>query len=166
MQRAIAFSRRGKLVQAQNAIEKAQKIRPTDAFFQDLKAELLMRNRQFSKAAEAYEKAVSMAPEEALIRAGQGRALLAAGQTENALQALKKAHEMDFKNITLLHDLALAYAKLGNEGMASLITAERFGLKGDLKDAQYHAKKAEALLPPGSPSWQRAQDIINSNHLK
>lgn len=166
MQRAIAFSRRGKLVQAQNAIEKAQKIRPTDAFFQDLKAELLMRNRQFSKAAEAYEKAVSMAPEEALIRAGQGRALLAAGQTENALQALKKAHEMDFKNITLLHDLALAYAKLGNQGMASLITAERFGLKGDLKDAQYHAKKAEALLPQGSPSWQRAQDIVNSNHLK
>ena len=56
MQRAIAFSRRGKLVQAQNAVEKAQKIRPADAFFQDLKAELLMRNRQFSKATEAYEK--------------------------------------------------------------------------------------------------------------
>ena len=107
-----------------------------------------------------------MAPEEALIRAGQGRALLAAGQTENALQALKKAHEMDFKNITLLHDLALAYAKLGNQGMASLITAERFGLKGDLKDAQFHAKKAEGLLPQGSTSWQRAQDIVKSNHLK
>ena len=107
-----------------------------------------------------------MAPEEPLIRAGQGSALLAAGQTENALQALQKAHEMDLKKFTLLHDLALAYAKFGNQGMASLITAERFGLKGGFKDAQYRAKKAEALLPQGSPAWQRAQDIVNSNHLK
>ena len=166
MQRAIAFSRRSNLTEALNNIEKAQKIRPRDPFFQDLKAELLMRNRQFSQAADAYAKAVSMAPDEALILAGQGRALLAAGQTESALQPLKKAHEMDFKNISLLHDLAVAYEKLGNQGMASLITAQRFGLKGNLKDAEYHAKKAEALLPQGSPSWQRAQDIVNSNNLK
>ena len=166
MQRAIAFSRRGKLIQALKAIEKAQKIRPTDPFFQDLKAELLMRNRQFSQAANAYAKAVSMAPDQSLILAGQGRALLASGQTESALQPLKKAYEMDFKNITLLHDLALAYAKLENQGMASLITAERFGLKGNLKDAMRHAKKAVSLLPQGSPPWQRAQDIVNSNQLK
>ena len=166
MQRAIAFSRRGKLIQALKAIEKAQKIRPTDPFFQDLKAELLMRNRQFSQAANAYAKAVSMAPDQSLILAGQGRALLASGQTESALQSLKKAYEIDFKNITLLHDLALAYAKLENQGMASLITAERFGLKGDLKDALRHAKKAVSLLPQGSPPWQRAQDIVNSNQLK
>ena len=166
MQRAIAFSRRGKLTQALKAIEKAQKIRPTDPFLQDLKAELLMQNKQFSQAADAYAKAVSMAPDQALILAGQGRALLAAGQTESALQPLKKAYEMDFKNITLLHDLALAYAKLENQGMASLITAERFGLKGDLKDALWHAKKAVSLLPQGSPPWQRAQDIVNSNQLK
>ena len=166
MQRAIAFSRRGKLTQALKAIEKAQKIRPTDPFFQDLKAELLMRNRQFSQAANAYAKAVSMAPDQSLILAGQGRALLASGQTESALQPLKKAYEIDFKNITLLHDLALAYAKLENQGMASLITAERFGLKGNLKDAMRHAKKAVSLLPQGSPPWQRAQDIVNSNQLK
>ena len=166
MQRAIAFSRRGKLTQALKAIEKAQKFRPADLFFQDLKAELLMQNRQFSQAANAYAKAVSMAPDQSLILAGQGRALLASGQTESALQSLKKAYEIDFKNITLLHDLALAYAKLENQGMASLITAERFGLKGNLKDAMRHAKKAVSLLPQGSPPWQRAQDIVNSNQLK
>ncbi len=166
MQRAIAFSRRGKLTQALKAIEKAQKFRPADLFFQDLKAELLMQNRQFSQAANAYAKAVSMAPDQSLILAGQGRALLASGQTESALKPLKKAYEMDFKNITLLHDLALAYAKLENQGMASLITAERFGLKSNLKDAMRHAKKAVSLLPQGSPPWQRAQDIVNSNQLK
>ena len=125
-----------------------------------------MRNRQFSQAADAYSKAVSMAPDQALILAGQGRALLAAGQNISALQSLKKARDMDFKNINLLHDLALVYAKLENQGMAALITAERFGLTGALKDAQRHAKKAEALLPQGSPPWQRAQDILNANHLK
>ena len=166
MQRAIALSRRGKLPQALKAIEKAQALRPNDPFFQDLKAELLMRNRQFSQAADAYSKAVSMAPDQALMLAGQGRALLAAGQNKSALQSLKKARDMDFKNINLLHDLALVYAKLENQGMAALITAERFGLTGALKDAQRHAKKAEALLPQGSPPWQRAQDILNANHLK
>ena len=35
MQRAIAFSRRGMLTQALKAIEKDQKFRPTDPFFQD-----------------------------------------------------------------------------------------------------------------------------------
>ena len=166
MQRAIALSCRGKLPQALKAIEKAQALRPNDPFFQDLKAELLMRNRQFSQAADAYSKAVSMAPDQALMLAGQGRALLAAGQNKSALQSLKKARDMDFKNINLLHDLALVYAKLENQGMAALITAERFGLTGALKDAQRHAKKAEALLPQGSPPWQRAQDILNANHLK
>ena len=122
-----------------------------------------MQNKQFSQAADAYAKAVSMAPDQALILAGQGRALLAAGKTKSALQPLKKARDMDFKNITLLHDLALVYAKLENQGMASLITAERFALKGNLKDAQRHAKKAEALLPQGSPPWQRAQDILKAD---
>ena len=119
-----------------------------------------MRNRQFSQAADAYSKAVSMAPDQALILAGQGRALLAAGQNKSALQSLKRARDIDFKNINLLHDLALVYAKLENQGMAALITAERFGLTGALKDAQRHAKKAEALLPQGSPRGK------SSRHLK
>ena len=125
-----------------------------------------MRNRQFSQAANAYAKAVSKAPDQSLIIAGQGRALLAAGQTESALQPLKKAYEMDFKNITLLHDLALAYPKLENQGIESLITAGPFDLQDKLKYAMRHAKKAVPLLPQGSPPLQRVQDIVNSNQLK
>ena len=166
MQNAIALSRRGKLLQAIEAVEKAQKTRPNDPFFQDLKAEILMRNRQFSGAVDVYEKAVAMAPDQALILAAYGRALLAAGHTKDALHSLKRARDLDFLNTKLLHDLALAYAKTGNRGMASLITAERFGLKGNLEDAKRHAKKAEALLPHGSPAWQRAQDMLHEHDLK
>ena len=60
----------------------------------------------------------------------------------------------------VLRDLGGAYAQLGNAGMASLLTAERYALLGRPKDATIHAKRAFDLLKRGSPGWQRAQDVL------
>ena len=60
----------------------------------------------------------------------------------------------------MLRDLALAEARLGNEGAAALATAERFVLEGRFRDADRNAERAAALLPEGSPGWRRAQDVI------
>ena len=60
----------------------------------------------------------------------------------------------------MLRDLALAEARLGNDGAAALATAERFALEGDFADAHRNAERAAALLPIGSPGWRRAQDVI------
>jgi predicted Zn-dependent protease len=49
---------------------------------------------------------------------------------------------------------------MGNRGMASVLTAERYAMAGRLKDARIHAERASDLLPRGSPGWQRAQDIL------
>ena len=46
--------------------------------------------------------------------------------------------------------------------MASLVTAERYALQGKIKDAKLHAKRASDRLPTGSPSWQRAQDVLDT----
>ena len=164
MKRAIAFSRRGKLDQALKEVEKAQEKRPNDPFFQDLKAEILMRNKQYLRAVTEYEKAVALAPDQSLVLSGYGRALLAAGKTKTALEALSKARDLDELSSRLLHDLALAHAKIGNRGMAALITAERFSLMGRFNDAKHQAEIAEALLPQGSPTWQRAQDVLHSDY--
>lgn len=164
MQRAIAFSRRGKLDQALKEVEKAQEKRPNDPFFQDLKAEILMRNKQYLRAVTEYEKAVALAPDQSLVLSGYGRALLAAGKTKTALEALSKARDLDELSSRLLHDLALAHAKIGNRGMAALITAERFSLMGRFNDAKHQAEIAGALLPEGSPTWQRAQDVLHSDY--
>ena len=60
----------------------------------------------------------------------------------------------------MLRDLALAEARLGNEGAAALATAERFLLEGELGDAGRNAARAAALLPEGSPGWRKAEDVL------
>jgi predicted Zn-dependent protease len=60
----------------------------------------------------------------------------------------------------MLRDLSVAYAQSKQPGMAALVTAERYALRGRLKDAGIHAKRATGLLPRGSGPWQRAQDVL------
>jgi predicted Zn-dependent protease len=46
--------------------------------------------------------------------------------------------------------------------MASLSIAERYALRGRLKDAAIHARRAVGLLPNGSAAWQRANDVLTA----
>jgi predicted Zn-dependent protease len=161
MRSAIAHGRAGQLNLAISAIDRAIAQRPNDPFYQDLKAELYMRNRAFFQSARAYKKAHDMRPKDAIILAGYGRALLADGQFSQALDILERARVRDFRNSALLRDLGVAYSKLGKNAMASLVTAERYALQGRIKDAKVHANRAAAGLPVGSPSWQRAQDVVD-----
>lgn len=161
MRSSIAHGRAGQLNLAIQAIDRAIAQRPNDPFYQDLKAELYMRNRAFSQSARAYKKAHDMRPKDAIILAGYGRALLADGQSSQAMDILERARVRDFRNSALLRDLGVAYSKLGKNAMASLVTAERYALQGRIKDAKVHANRAAAGLPVGSPSWQRAQDVVD-----
>jgi len=61
-----------------------------------------------------------------------------------------------------LTELAAAYARQGNKGMASLVTAERYAMTGRLEDAGLHAQRASDLLPRGSTGWRRAQDVLSA----
>ncbi|MFK7753699.1 MAG: M48 family metalloprotease [Sedimentitalea sp.] len=160
MREAIAYHRRNDLKRALAAINGAIALRPRDAFYYDLKGQILMESRQTSAAVAAYKTAVSLAPSDALVQAGYGRALLAAGQPKSALQALERSRARDFRNTRMLRDMAVAYAKTNQIGMASVVTAERYALQGRLKDAGIHAKRASGALPRGSGAWQRAQDVL------
>ena len=119
-----------------------------------------MENRQFASALSSYKTAISIEPNSALLQGSYGRALLAAGQTKAALKALEASRSRDFRNSRVLRDLASAYAKNGQVGMASAITAERYALIGRLEDAHIHAKRALELLDTGTTTWQRAQDVL------
>ena len=161
LRRAVAFSRQGKVSSALEEMDKAQALRPKDPYLQELKAELLMRNKHFAQSVKEYSKAVSMNPHNALALSGYGRALLANKQTTKALSVLKKAREIDFRNTRLLRDLAITYSQLGKNNMAALVTAERYALTGNIKDAIIHARRASKGLPNGSAAWQRAQDVLD-----
>ena len=67
------------------------------------------------------------------------------------MQALSASRDRDFRNAAMLRDLGVAYAKTGQGGMASLVTAERFALSGRLDDALIHATRAAGLCRGGPP---------------
>ncbi len=160
MREASAHHQNRNLASARAAIDAALEIRPNDPFYYELKGQILLENRRVKEAIGAYKLAVENAPNDALILAGYGRALLSDGQTKNALQALEKARSRDYRNARLMQDLAIAYSKTGNNGMASTVTAERYALEGRLSDAGIHARRAVGQLPEGSTGWQRAHDIM------
>ena len=159
MREAIAWHRQSDRAKAISAIDKAIAMRPNDPFFWELKGQILLESRQFNAAVGAYKRSAELAPRNALCLGGYGRALLAAGNPKAALVPLEKSRSLDFRDARVLRDLGAAYAQTGNNGMASLATAERYALVGRLKDAGFHATRASALLPAGSNGWRRAQDI-------
>nr|WP_037254746.1 M48 family metalloprotease [Roseobacter sp. SK209-2-6] len=160
MREAIAHHRRRDMKKALSALSRAQQIRPNDAYFYELKGQILMENRRWAAAKSAYGRAVQLAPSNALLLASYGRAQLASGQPRAALKSMERSRSLDFRNALLLRDMSQAYAKTGQMGQAALVTAERYALAGRLDDAGLHAKRASALLPRGSAAWQRAQDVL------
>ncbi len=160
LREAIAWHQNRNLPKALAAIDAAIAIRPQDPFYRDLKGQILLENRQWSAALAAYGKAVNLDPGDALLRGDYGRALLANKQYKDAQIQLEKSVSLDPRNPPVLRDLGQAYSRLGQNGMASLVTAERYALAGRLDDAEIHARRAYDLLPKGSAASRRADDIL------
>jgi predicted Zn-dependent protease len=160
MRQAIAHHRNHKFSQAIKSIDGAIALRPKDGYYYDLKGQILMENRQWGPAVAAYAAAVKLAPNEPLILGGLGRAQLAAGQTKTALKTLERARARDFRDPKVLRDLANAYAKTGQTGMAALTSAERYALTGRFESAAVQARRAVTMLPKGSVPARRAQDVL------
>jgi predicted Zn-dependent protease len=160
LREAVAQHRQSRTKEALRAIDSALALRPNDPFLHDQRGQILLETRNFSAAISAYGRAVQLAPNDPLILSGYGRALLIGDRFKEAQQVLEKARTIDFRDSTMLRDLSVAYARLGQNGMASVVTAERYAISGRLSDAAIHAKRATGLLPEGSGPWQRAQDVL------
>ncbi|MCL5778729.1 M48 family metalloprotease [Limibaculum sp. FT325] len=161
--KAVAYHRLPDQPRALAAMDRLLALRPNDPFYLELKGQLLFEQARPEEAVTFYRKAVAAAPAEPLLKAGLGRVLLALGTKSadaEALQILESARRDDPGDPSMLRDLAVAYNRAGNDGMAALVTAERLALGGDRKDAALHARRASTILPEGSPGWLRAQDIV------
>ena len=161
--RAIAYHRQGKLKPALDSMAALLAARPDDAYYHELRGQILLEGRQAAAAVQSYRRAVALAPKEPLILAGLGRAQLALNSrsgNRQALATLRRAYGMDPRDARMLRDLSVAWARAGNNGMAALTAAERYALMGRFKDAETNAKRAEGLLARGSFGWLRAQDIL------
>lgn len=162
-ERAVALHRLPAPQQAVQAAERLIAMRPSDPFYHELKGQILLESGQAAAAVPSYREAVRLAPEEPLLKAGLGRALLQLNSPSadaEALAILESARRDDLADASALRDLATAYDRAGNRGMATLATAERYALSGDTESAVSLARRAVEILPQGSPGWLRAQDIL------
>lgn len=162
--RAIELHRAPRPDEAIAAADKLIKMRPKDPFYWELKGQILFESGRGGKAVGPYERALQYAPNEPLIAAGLGKALLTLNTpkaNKRALEILKKAAIQDPYDPGLRRPLARAYALNGQEGWASVVTAERLALAGRIGDAHRQARRAQAQLPAGSPGWRRAEDVLS-----
>lgn len=160
---AIAEHRLANTRVALAKVDELMALRPGDPYYTELKGQILFETGDPGAAVPLYREASALVPRDALIRAGLGRALLAlndAAADAEALEVLERAHRDEPSDPIGLRSLATAYARAGNNGMATLATAERFALAGRTDDAHLHARRASGLLAEGSPGWIRAQDIL------
>ncbi|UCI17593.1 M48 family metalloprotease [Mesorhizobium sp. B2-1-8] len=145
-----------------NALIKAQ---PKNAYFQELRGDILLKANKPGDAADAYSKAVSLDPARSgLLPVSLGQALMAVGTPDSLKKAVVQINNglgRDKENSTGYRYLAQAYGKLGDIPGADLATAEGHFYSGDYKDAKIFAMRAQQQMKRGEPRWIRAQDIIN-----
>lgn len=160
--RAIALYRKGNLGSALLTIDGLLKEYPNDPYFNEVKGQMLYENGRAAESVASYRRAVQLLPATGILKIDLARALLDTNNADNdreAIRNLELAVQQEAGSFELWRLLASAYSKQNNAGMTSLARAEMAILRGQRAEAQSHAATAERSLQPGTPAWQRAQDI-------
>ncbi len=161
--RAIASFNSGGLAAALPLIDDILREQPGNGYFWEQKADFLSRGGKHSEAALALRKALTLSPNQPLMQAELAQELLGAQDKRSLTEVVKLLRKtvLNDENPNAFRQLATAYFGLGDEGNADLASAQASVLEGRVKDAKGFAKRAQALLPSGSQSWLKADDIIN-----
>ncbi len=162
---AVAYYRRADLDKAVTLIDGLIAERPDDPFFHELKGQMLFEHGNIPDALPQYEKAVNLYPQSALLKTDLARIQIESGDPallEPAIGHLRVSAVTDSDRVLVWYLLAKAYGLNGDMGMSAMAMAERAFLKGNQKEARYHAEKAQKMLPFGSPGWLKTEDILSS----
>ena len=160
--RAIALYRTGSLGSALLTIDGLLKEHPNDPYFNELKGQMLYENGHIAEAVPAYRRAVQLLPGAGILKVEFATALLETHNPTNdqeAVRNLEIARQSESDSLELWRLMSIGYARLNNRGMTSLARAEMAVLRRQRSEAQALADGAIRELKPGTPAWQRAQDI-------
>ncbi|MCH9018999.1 MAG: M48 family metalloprotease [Proteobacteria bacterium] len=144
---------------------------PEDAYFHELRGQILFENGRGSEALGSYRRSVELAPGAPLIRVGLAQALVESNDRAALAEAtghLEIAVRQDDENARAWRLLSIVYGRADRFGMSALASAEQAMLTSRPKDARSFAQRAGKLLPAGSPGGLRAEDIERAaeNDLK
>lgn len=165
--RAAAYHLRSDEAAARKEIEGLIAEDPANPYYRELQGQIYFEHGHVAEAIGPHAKAVELAPNKPLLRVNLAQAMLATDNPEYnkaALENLEWAMRQDPEILIGWHQLAIAYARDGQNGMASLASAERYSRSGGGgAETMLHARRATKELPEGSPGWLRAQDILETN---
>jgi predicted Zn-dependent protease len=160
--RTIAAFRTLNFDKAQTLIDGLLKKAPDDAYYNEIKGQMLFETGKAADAVPYYEKAVKMS-NSPLLKIDLAQARLEVGTPQQIKQAQKELQDASLyerRNSKLWRLAAIAYGRDNQLGMAALASAEEAFLSfGRVEYARDHARRAMKLLPIGSPGFLRAQDI-------
>jgi predicted Zn-dependent protease len=160
--RAIAYYRIPDLGRALPAIDGLIREYPNDAYYRELKGQMLFENGRGREAIRPYEDAVRLAPQAALLRISLSQVYIESGDptlNKRAIAYLNDASREEGRESQVWHFLAVAYGRDNQMGMAALSLAEKALADGKKKDAMQEATRAKQLLTRNSAAFSRADDI-------
>lgn len=161
--RAFAYFRALDFKRAEAETDALIQLYPKDPFFHELKADILLNQGKVADSLPPIREAHRLAPREPLLTFGVGQRLVAlegTSQIPEAIEMLKQVTAQEPDNSAAWQQLAVAYGRINDIGMASLASAERYLIAGIYRDAIGQAERAARLMQEGTPGWLRAQDII------
>ncbi len=160
--RAIAHYRRPDLERALPEIDSLIDDYPEDAYFHELKGQILFENGRGREALGSYRRSVELMPDAPLLRVGLAQALVELNDRAALAEAaghLEITVRRDNQNPGAWRLLSVVYGRTGRLGLSALASAEQAMLTNRPDDALSFAQRASKLLPAGSPGRLRAEDI-------
>lgn len=161
--RSIAYLQNSQIDEALSQVNSLLRDYPQDAFFWDLKGQILFESGKIREAACAYERAVELRPDIPLLRTSFAHALLESGdqsQLDKVHGELLRAKTEESDNPLIYRLLAVYYGKKGEVGLAALSLAEMSLEIGDLKIAEEQAKRSIQLLKSKPTDLSRAKEVL------
>ncbi len=160
--RAYAYHKAGYPEKADAEANALVKADPTDPYFLEIKGQILLEAGKPALAIAPLREATEGSRNNPLIATTFGHALIATEDKANypeATKVLRTAVGRDDDNPFAWMQLGTVYELTGDTARASLATAERASMTGDMRTAVASARYALANIPPNTPDWIRAQDI-------
>lgn len=163
--RTIADFRTPNVAAALKGIDGLLADRPEDAFFHDLKGQILFEHGRVEESIGSYARAAELHPQSGLLWSDLGRAQLAMDDDalrQQAIKSLERATGLDSTNRITWRQLGIAYGKEGRLPESSLSLAEEASLANDPVTMHRHAKRARDMLEEGTPLYVRADRLVKA----
>lgn len=160
--RAIAAYRAVDIKAALTQTDELITIDPDNAYFYELKGQILFESGRAAESVEWHRKSVELAPQHALLKVNLARSLIGTKDEHDLAESeglLMDAIQLEHDNSFAWNQLAVVYGRMDRIGDADLATAEEAYYRGDMARAYVFARRAVDKLAPNTPNGRRADDI-------